>query len=115
MGLATIRLVAFLDMILAAAVIAQQIWYTADTLQKNLNGLVEIEEEKVTEETSKCQIPVIFPTDKMMATEKEPKLTTDVPKEWLWPLLIMVMGVCSFSIFASGALFNSAKAKTVSQ
>lgn len=113
MGLITIKVVAFLDILLAIAVIAQQIWYTADQLQEPVNGTKEIE-PKSCESKPKVRKPVYYPTGQVMQISEDPYFKEHVPREWLWPLLMMVLGMCLASIFASGALIKSAKSVAVS-
>lgn len=115
MGLVTIRVVAFLDILLAIAVIAQQIWYTADQLQEPVNGTKEIEPKSCEPKPKpKIRKPVYYPTGQVMQISEDPYFKEHVPKEWLFPLLGMVMGMCLASIFASGALIKSAKSVAVS-
>lgn len=116
MGLKTIRVIAFLDIIIAAGFIAQQISYTADQYNVDPNGpkpnvTEEIPQKPVVEpQKPLCGSDVVFPFGQVIRRKgSSPPHKEYIPKERLWIILILVVSTSFFSILSSIAVIHTTK------
>lgn len=112
MGLVTIRLVAFLDILLTVAIISQQATYT-----KRLSDEYKQPQPCTTPKPETKNLEQAAPTKSHQHIFRGNRIQNDgnhfftfhafIPEKWLWPLLFLIVGVGLMSILISTALIVS--------